>query len=121
MKKLLVFLLACAGLSLVVYVLVQRSPGRPQPLRGTPDHWPDVPRKPVETPASEKPAAASRARAASKAKKAAAPKSEAPAKNGSGGSAKNGSGGSASAAPARRGGRSKPPAPEATTPAARDS
>lgn len=47
MKKLLLFLLAAAGLTLVAYILVQRSPGRPQPLRGTPDHWPEVPRKPA--------------------------------------------------------------------------
>ncbi len=47
MKKLLLFLLAAAGCSLVAYVLFQRSSGRLQPMRGTPDRWPDVPRKPA--------------------------------------------------------------------------
>ncbi len=85
MKKLLLFLLAAAGLSLVAYVLVQRSPGRPQPLRGTPDRWPEVPRKLPGTASEASAASAASKPAAKKAparKKAPAPRAAADARAG---------------------------------------
>lgn len=48
MKRLLLLVLLvllAAVVAVARYVVVLRSPSRPQPLRGTPAQWPPVPRK----------------------------------------------------------------------------